>query len=210
MDKSIENEITVKTNAQVNMGNWISRGWDMTFSDIGPIILISFIYLVVIAVASSTLIGEFVVIGPLNVGFFFLFFKKIRGQKIDIGDIGRGFSFFVAAVLSQIIISVFVSIGFIFCIIPGIVVSALYIFAPALIVEKKLDFWQAMEASRKIVSHYLFEMSIFVIVLGFINLLGVLLCGVGVLISIPITFGAMAAAYDDLVGIENEAAETAD
>ncbi|NIA31242.1 MAG: hypothetical protein GWP06_15200, partial [Actinobacteria bacterium] len=56
MDKSIGNEITVKANAQVNMGNWISRGWDMTFSDIGPVVLISLIYLVVIAVASSTLI----------------------------------------------------------------------------------------------------------------------------------------------------------
>ncbi len=201
MDKSIGSEITVKTNAQVNIGNWISRGWDMTFSDIGPIILISFIYLVVIAVASSTLIGEFVVIGPLNVGFFFLFFQKIRGEKIEIGDIGKGFNFFAAAVLSHIIISFFISIGFIFCIIPGIIVSALYIFTPALIVEKNLDFWQAMEASRKIVSHYLFEMSIFVIVLGFINLLGVLLCGVGVLISIPLTFGAMAAAYDELIGL---------
>ncbi|NOY58295.1 MAG: hypothetical protein GXO75_05075 [Calditrichaeota bacterium] len=210
MDKSIENEITVKANAQVNMGNWISRGWDMTFSDIGPIILISLIYLVVIAVASSTLIGEFVVIGPLNVGFFIIFFKKIRGGKIDIGDIGKGFSFFVAAALSYIIVGFFISIGFIFCIIPGIVISALYIFTPAIIAEKNLDFWQAMEASRKIVTSHLFEMSIFVIVLGFINLLGVLLCGIGVLISIPLTFAAMAAAYDDLVGIENEPAETAE
>lgn len=187
---------------QVNLGNWISRAWDMVTADIGNFIILGLIYIVVIGITSGTVIGEFLVIGPLSVGFFFVIFEKIRGKDIKIGDIAKGFNYFVAAVLSNILISVFTIIGFIFCIIPGIIIAALYLFTPAFIVEKNLDFWEAMEASRKLVAGHLFEIIIFTIVLAFINFVGVLLCGIGVIFTVPLTFAAMAIAYDDLVGIE--------
>ncbi|MBN1465477.1 hypothetical protein JXA02_06935, partial [candidate division KSB1 bacterium] len=124
------------------------------------------------------------------------------GKDINIGDIAKGFSFFIAAVLSNILITLFAAVGFIFCIIPGVIIWALYILAPAFIVEKKHDFWQAMEASRKVVMEHLFEMIVFAIVLGAVNLVGALLCGIGLIFTVPLSFAAMAIAYDDLVGIE--------
>lgn len=186
----------------INIGNWISRAWDMVTEDLGSFIILGLIYSVIIGVTSGTVIGEFLVIGPLSVGFFFVIFEKIRGKDINIGDIAKGFNFFVAAVLSNILISIFTGIGFVFCIIPGIIIAALYLFAPAFIVEKKLDFWEAMEASRKLVKDHLFEMILFSIILGIINFVGALVCVVGLLFTIPLTFAAMAIAYDDLVGVE--------
>ena len=81
---------------------------------------------------------------------------------------------------------------------------ALYIFTPAFIAEKNLDFWEAMEASRNLAKEHLFEMVLFVIILGLINIAGFLLCGVGLLFTLPLTYAATAIGYDELVGIEKK------
>lgn len=193
-----------KTDAKVNMGNWISKAWDILFSDIGYFILLALVYILVVSVASATVVGEFIIIGPLAVGLYYVAFKKMQGKSIQIGDISKGFNFFAAAVISNILITIFVAIGFTFCIIPAIVITALYMFTPAFILDKKLDFWNAMEASRKVAQKHLFELTVFVLVLGIINLLGVLLCLVGVFVTFPLTLLAIAIAYDELVGIETD------
>jgi uncharacterized membrane protein len=193
-----------KPDAKVNMGGWISKAWELTFSDLGYFVVLALIYIAIIAVASATIVGEFIVIGPLSVGLFYIAFRKIQGKPFQIGDIAKGFSFFAAAVISNILISIFASIGFALCIIPGIIVSALYMFTPAFILDKKLDFWNAMEASRKVVQKHIFELTIFIIVLGIINFIGVIVCIVGVFVTFPITIIAVAIAYDELVGIEPE------
>ncbi|MBN1561983.1 hypothetical protein JW998_17150 [candidate division KSB1 bacterium] len=197
-----EQVMTTDKKKQVNLGDWISRAWDMVIADIGSFIILGLIYIAIIAITSGTVIGEFFFIGPLSVGFFFVIFEKMRGKDINIGDITKGFSFFIAAILSNILIALFIAVGLIFCIIPGLIIAALYIFTPAFIVEKKLDFWQAMEASRKVVMNHLLEMVIFTLILGLINFAGLLLCGIGLLFTVPLSFAAMAIAYDDLVGIE--------
>jgi len=194
------NDNYLKDGAQVNMGGWISKAWDLVFSDIGIILLVTLLYVVIIAVASATVVGEFIVIGPLTVGFFIILYKRLRDKPVQIGDIGKGFNFFAAALLSNILISVFVSIGLVFCIIPGLVIAGLYMLTPAFVADKKMDFWAAMEASRKVTSKFIFEFSVFVIVLGFINFLGAIVCGVGLLVTIPLTIAAQVIAYDELVG----------
>ena len=184
--------------AQVNMGKWLSEAWNLVNQDFGFYILTALIYIGVIAILSSTVIGEFIVIGPLTVGYFYILIRKIRKQETQIGDLSKGFSYFAAAVISNILIILFSAIGFSLCIIPGIVVSALYMFTPIFIFEKNMDFWQAMEASRKLATKHIFELSVFALLLSLITIVGVLACLVGLLITIPLCFAAIAFAYNDL------------
>jgi uncharacterized membrane protein len=198
------NTQSTKVRNQPNLGSWISRGWDILTADMGKFLLFGLIYIVVVAIASSTVIGEFLVMGPLQVGLFLVIFAKMRGEEVKVGDIAKGFNFFVAAVLSNILISVFSAVGFLLCIIPGIIVTALYVFTPAFIAEKNLDFWEAMEASRNLTKDYVFEMVLFVVILGLINFIGVLLCGIGIIFTLPLTYAAIAVGYDELEGINKE------
>jgi len=186
----------------INMSSWISNSWNIVFSDLGNFVLLTLIYVLVIAVVSTTVLGEILVIGPLSVGFYIAINKKIKGAKFEINDLAKGFQFFVAAFLSSVIISFFVSVGFLLLIIPGFVVTALYLFAPLFIAEQNLDFWAAMEASRKLVVKNIFELTVFVFLLCIINFVGILLCGIGVLITIPLSLTAIALAYDQLVGLK--------
>lgn len=196
------------TASQVNMGKWISEGWRIVESDLGFFFLLSLIYSILLAVVSCTAIGAIILTGPLTVGFFYIIFQKMRGQPVDIGGIGKGFDFFAASVLASVITSVFITIGFIFCILPGIVLMALYMFTLPFVLEKKLDFWQAMEASRQVIKQHWFEFSVFVLVQAFILFLGILCCFIGIFVAMPVCFAATAAAYRDMVGLENPDADT--
>ncbi len=186
----------------INIGNWISRAWDLITDDLGTFVILGFIWLIIVGVTCGTVVGEFLVMGPLTVGLFLVIFERLRGKEANIGDIAKGFNFFVAAVLANILVWVFIGFGFLFCIIPAFIIGALYIFTPAFIADKNLDFWEAMEASRKVAKEHLFEMIVFTIILGIINIAGLLVCVVGLIFTIPLTKAAIAIAYDDLVGLE--------
>lgn len=195
-------DAVVQVENKINIGNWISRAWDMVTADLGAFLILGLIYVAIIAVTSSTVIGELFVIGPLTVGFFYVVFQKIRGAEINVGDIAKGFNFFIAAVLANILVGIFTAIGFVLCIIPGFIITALYVFTMPFILEKNYDFWQAMEASRKAVTPHLFEMIIFIILLALINLVGAIICGIGLIFTVPLTLAATAIAYQDLIGLE--------
>ncbi|RQW08635.1 hypothetical protein EH222_05440, partial [candidate division KSB1 bacterium] len=62
---------TANEKKQVSLGNWMSRAWDLVTADLGSFIILGLIYVGVIAVASGTVVGEFLLIGPLSVGLFF-------------------------------------------------------------------------------------------------------------------------------------------
>lgn len=186
----------------VSVSDWFHKGWDLFSSDMGTFIVMGLIYLVIVLVTSSSVVGEFLFLGPLQVGIFLAFFKKIRGESVRIGDIGQGFTYFVAAVISSILISIFTFVGFLLCIIPGIIVVALYMFTPAFIAEQNLDFWSAMEASRNTIKNYLLELVLLTLILFLLNLLGTLALGIGLIFTLPLSFAIIAVAFDDIVGIQ--------
>jgi uncharacterized membrane protein len=84
---------------------------------------------------------------------------------------------------------------------PGIYLAIAYIFTVPLIVGKKMEFWPAMEASRKLITKKWTSFFGFSLVLTLINFAGVLLCGVGLLFTAPLTICAIAAAYESIVGL---------
>jgi uncharacterized membrane protein len=58
-----------------------------------------------------------------------------------------------------------------------------------------------MESSRKLISKNWFSFFAFALALFAINILGALLLGVGLLVTIPLSFCAIASAYADIVGL---------
>ena len=81
--------------------------------------------------------------------------------------------------------------GTLLCIIPGLVVAAMYKFTYLFIMDKRMDFWPAMQASHAIVKQDYFGFTMFLLALALINILGALCCIVGVFVSIPVTIAAI-------------------
>jgi len=193
-----------ETTAEISIGKWLNQGWEMITTDLGNFVLLTLIYLVLLIALSFTMIGELLISGPLTVGYFLIVFNKLKGKPFNINDITSGFNvkMFIASLLASILVGVFLTVGFILLIIPGIVVWALYMFTFPYIAEKELDFWAAMEASRKLVSKHLFEFSVFALVQIIICFIGLLVFGVGLLVAIPLVYASIGFAFKDMVGLE--------
>src|SRR5439155_25859335 len=89
-------------------------------------------------------------------GLQWLFLKRRRGKPADIGEVFAGFSLaFVPLLLAGVVAHLLVGIGLALCILPGIyLLVAWRMFVPLLIMDKGLEFWQAMELSRKVVTRH--------------------------------------------------------
>ncbi|MFB3901961.1 MAG: hypothetical protein ACE15E_00770 [Acidobacteriota bacterium] len=180
---------------RVQIGAWINRGWDCLVRDLGVSLLIGLV--------ATVLLGTLAILmGPIAAGLAMSGIRKAQRGKADIQDFFSGFgNFFLPALFGSILIFIFAVIGLIFLIIPGLVVLSMYMFTFHFMVHRGDDFWRAMEASRKLVSRDYFGFVAFGLLLGGINILGLMLLGVGVVITLPVTSYALTAAYLDSAAV---------
>src|SRR5208282_2738796 len=97
--------------------------------------------------------GAGILQGAMIAGLHIFTMKKLMGRPADIGDLFKGFNYFVPTLLASLVIAIFVLCGTILCVIPGLVVAAMYKFTYLFIVDKGMDFWPAMQASHAVVKH---------------------------------------------------------
>ncbi|MBI1897725.1 MAG: hypothetical protein HYZ57_21470 [Acidobacteria bacterium] len=194
-------EFVPRAGIRSSTGAWLSEGWTVIKGDLGAFALMGLLYLVINGLVPV------IMQGPLAAGLELAVILKLVRGRVDFADMFKGFNYFVPTLVASLIISAFVFVGSLFCLIPGIVLAAMYLFTFLFIIDKRMDFWPAMQASHAVVKNDYFGFSLFVIAAGLINLLGVLACIVGLLITIPWTFAAITVAYRDLVGFESATAQ---
>ncbi len=186
-----------KGSGKAEIGRWINTGWEMVTGDFWLFVLMALVFFILNSAV------PFILQGPLMVGFHFACMRKIASGRLDVADLFKGFNFFVPALLAMVVISAFTFLGSLFCIIPGLVLAAMYQFTYLFIFDKKMEFWPAMQASHELVKKDYFGFTLFIFVLGLLAFSGALLCLVGILITFPLYFASLTAAYKDLVGFES-------
>ena len=98
-------------------------------------------------------------------------------------------------------------IGTLAFMIPLIYIGVAWIWAPYFVVFYKMQFWDAMEASRKIIGRNWWIYFLFLIVLVLINILGILGFGIGLLFTIPATMCMQYIAFAKVTGLHREIEE---
>jgi len=193
----------------VKIGEYLQRGWQIMQQNLGGflgftvvLILISLIPTIFpqrLVPLASLIVN---IISPiLMAGYFIVAFKILKQQLVSFNDFFQGFNNFLAIFLTSLLVGIFVAIGFVLLILPGIYLLVAYTFAIPFVVGRRFDFWEAMESSRKVITKNWFSFFAFVIVLILLNMVGALLLGIGLLITIPLSYCAIAAAFDDIVGL---------
>jgi uncharacterized membrane protein len=122
-----------------------------------------------------------------------------RGEKIDLNtflsteNLGQ-------IVLAAILLAIGTAVGLILCIIPGLIFIFYSQFTYQFIIDKGLPAFDAIKASFDLVNKNLGS----VVGLFFASILavivGAILCGVGLLVAIPVTIIATAYAYRLMTG----------
>ena len=167
--------------------------------------------------------------GPIMGGLYLYFLKLLRTNDATFEDAMGGFSMFLPLLLYSIVaglltilaalpggIVLFVgaalgerseALGFlvmafggILMFLPIVYLGVSWAFAIPLIVDKRFDFWPAMELSRKVVQQRFFNV-LGLLLVGFLLVIaGLLALCLGIFVAFPVFLAAMAAAYDDLFG----------
>jgi hypothetical protein len=89
-------------------------------------------------------------------------------------------------------------VGLFVAMIPAIYFSTGWIFSLPLIIDKQMEFWPAMSASRRMVGKHWWLVFGLVVVCGLIYFAGLLACCVGLFVAMPLIFGAMMYAYESI------------
>jgi len=198
----------------LDIGSCLRRGWALVKSDFWPLVGITALIMALLSAVSS--IGEvsrsvgsvsfntsglgFLLGGPLMGGLYLYYLKKIRGEPVRVETAFSGFSHsLLHLILASFVTGVLTTLGFICLILPGIFLVVAWLFTLPLVIDKRLDFWPAMRVSLRTISKHWWKFLGFLIVLALLNLGGVLLCLVGVFITLPVSLAALMYAYEDIV-----------
>jgi len=187
---------------QLQIGCCISRGWELVkkhfLLTVGATFLIHLIVIGVSSIPVAGLLLAYVFVGGLE----WMFLKLIRGEKAELGDAFSGFSLaFGPLALFGLVAQLLILLGLALCVLPGIYLAVCWLFfTPLIILDKQLDFWDAMEVARKVVSRHWWQVFGFALVCGLITICGIAVCGVGLVVAMPIIKAATVYAYEDIFG----------
>ncbi len=197
--------------AEVKFGEWIENGFNLYKDNLGLLILTSLIAVLISAASFGILAG------PMSIGVLLITLSLLDKEepKPEVGDIFKGFSYFLQSFLFILVwgVGLFV-ISFILNLIPciGQVASICFIFAAQtflmfglfLIAEKNMDFWPAsMDSFDKVKTNFWPFLALF-IVANIIGCLGAIACGIGVVVTLPIFSCILAVGYRDLYGTDEK------
>jgi len=139
----------------VQAGRCLARAWGLWRDNFGLFCAASFLVWAVSLLEFVPVVGLVyrVFAGVLYGGVFLVVVKRIRGQPATVADTLGGFSEgFGQLVLAGFISWLLSQLGFIFCILPGIYLTVAWCLSVPLVADRGLEFWTAMELSRKVVS----------------------------------------------------------
>jgi GYF domain 2 len=188
----------------------------VTFLVMACIVVIQFIPL--LNILASLLLTQ-----VFNAGLYFYFVKLSRGDATVVGDGFSGFAIaFGQLVLLSLVVNLLIAVVLlpmvlpvvgmalwqwnpwvmvplaIVLALPVIYLSVAWTFAPILVVDRGLEFWDAMELSRKVVSKCWFRVFFVILLAGLIASLGIIGLGVGIIFTLPVMGATVAVAYGTL------------
>lgn len=189
---------------EVKFGEWIEQGLNLYKANFGMLALASLISTLV----SGVTIG--ICSGPMAAGLTMICLALRDGAqpKPAAGDVTKGFQLFVPSFLVVLLVGV---IAFVFCLVAMLtcvgsllypliaaVLGAATFFTFFLVVDQKLGAIDALKANIAILKTNFWMFVAFSLVAGLIGGLGTILCGVGVILTLPATTCIAAVAYRDV------------
>jgi hypothetical protein len=146
----------------VRIGGCLARSWNLWKSNFGLLTGGAMLLWLVSLLQFIPLLGGvafWILGGVLYGGLYLLLLKRIRGEPGRVSDVFFGFKVaFGQLVLVGAISVLLEDIGFCFCLLPWVYLSVAWVFGLPLAADKRLEFWSALELSRKVVTRVWFEM----------------------------------------------------
>ncbi len=135
---------------------------------------------------------------PLTAGFFLIGNRISRGVEVQFSDFFGGFSYWGILIVTSLVSGILTFFGILALVLPGIYLAVAFTFAIPFALYSGTDFWTSLELSRKLITMNWWKFFGFIIVLLVFNIVGLLCFFVGVLVTIPVSYFAIYALFEEL------------
>ena len=164
------------------IGEALSAGWNATKANMVPVIL---------GILCSMIAGIVPLLGIP--GMLLVSLKAVRGQKPEPAD---GFAGFRGNIVDHLMMGVLQLAGMLACCIGVYVTQGVFTPGSFLVVDKGISWQQAKDRCMAEIWPNWLGWTIFLLVTGLVGGSGMILCGVGIFITLPIMTCAWAYAYE--------------
>lgn len=131
--------------------------------------------------------------------------QAVRGRNLALPTLFGKITELPNLVGLQIFSTIAVILGLLAFVIPGIYLAVAYVFAGMALVDEPRSFVDALNLSRRLVTPHWFDVTLFMLTVGGVVVLGYLVCLIGAIVSIPVGYCMVAAAYEQLLKLSGEA-----
>lgn len=172
---------------------------------IGILLVLSVILGLLLGKAGVTKIIADLIIGlatyPLAVGLMIIAIKRSVGIPVNAMMVFDYYPKTIPIFLLYVLMILLIIIGLMLLILPGIYLAIAYSMAPALLVDKNMGIWEALETSRKAITPHWFKVFALFLICAIILIVSALPLGIGLIWSMPFFALVMAIVYRNLVGV---------
>ncbi len=205
---------------QFSIGDILKEAWEKTPGAKLPINLVGLTYLLAAGILTfllSLILGNSqgaqflinnvivpIVIIPMGAALLIMGIRRAVGAPLSYSIISKYYGMIIPLVICYFLTMIFVILGMILLIIPGIYISVALTLATPLVADKKISPMQAILISRRAIHHKWFPVFGFLIVIGLINFFAALLLLVGLIWTVPMTVIAMGIFYRNVFGCSPE------
>ena len=210
-------------------GDAISYGWRSFQANAGPLVLVVLVILavgIVMSLAGQSINNTFVLLAfsvlqlvvslILGLGVIRASLAILDGRRPTVEDL-LNLENLVPYAIASILVGLLVTAGLVLCIVPGLIVGFLLQFYGYAVIDHRVgvpaygattttdptresDPIGAMRASYEIATQNVGSLLVLMLLCILINFAGALLCGIGLLVSVPITYIAVAYAWRFFTG----------
>lgn len=152
-------------------------------------------------------LGMIAIMYPMYGGITVIGIRRSVNLPVDVSMAFKYFNKIVPLLIMYVVMMIFVMLGFLLLVIPGIYLSVAYMLALPLIVEKNLSAWQALEISRKAITHRWFKIFWLFFLAGLIMVLSMIPLGIGLIWTLPMMTLVLGILYRTIFGVEDISVE---
>jgi hypothetical protein len=147
---------------ELRIGDCLAQSWGLLHANLGLLCgATAVVWLIGIICQFAPFGGMLyaVISGVLYGGLYLIFLNRIRGRPASVGDVFAGFRLAAGQLILAGLVSAILSyVGLLCCLLlPGIYLFIAWTFSVPLVADRGLEFWSAMELSRKVVTRVWFQ-----------------------------------------------------
>lgn len=188
---------------EFNIQESIKKGWE--FFKTQPLNSVAFSLLIFTIQGLSTffldnysLLISILISPSLTAGYFLVANRISRGVEVEFSSYFEGFSYWGIVIVTSLISGILTFFGILALVLPGIYLAVAFMFGIPFALFSGRDFWFSLELSRRLITMNWWKFFGFVLVLVGINIVGIIFFFVGLLITIPVSYYAIYAVFEEL------------